>query len=594
MRKGPAPALVFVTAVAAASVAIGCSERTPAPPSPTPPKEEPARHELPRDAKARLDVLMRDNLDAELAESPVTATWLGAHGHDDAIDDVRLDAQVRTVQRLRALLDRVRAIDDRELDPARAVDRWLLERRTENALYDLTELRPLERNPVVYVELASGAIGELLTEDTLTPDRLRALTERLWQIRRLLDEARRNLRGPTAELAVRKAIELGSAAKGFLAETLPKAVQPADVKSAENFRAADGDATRALDDFVGWLSRDLLPRAHGDFALGRERLLEKLKLAEGLEGVTPEQLVALGERELKEARRRYDEAARQVAAGRAGADPLKIVEEDHAKPDELMIAAQANAEAVTDFVRAQKWATLPEPARPKVLDLPPALWGFAQLSVAGPLEPKPRDGYLYVDPVDKAWPEKRKQEHLRAFNRPTMVMAFLHDLPGQYVLNERNRRAPTTMLKLALAPTLVEGWPGYAERALLDAGFAPGDARVRLVVERAAMLRAARLVAAVRLHALGAKLDDVAKLLADEAYCDDYQARREAERAALDPWVLYDALGRVEIEKLRDDWRAAHDDASLGAFHDALLAHGTPPVTLLRKLLLPGDKRSPL
>jgi uncharacterized protein (DUF885 family) len=580
-------------AAAVTGAFAGCADRS-APPPVTTGRGGSVRRELPRDARARLDVLEHDDLDAWVQESPITATWLGARGHDDAVDDVRLDAQARTVARLKTLLDRVRAIDAGELDAPRALDRLLLERRTENALYDLTELRPLERNPVVYLDLASSAVEELLTEDSVTPDRARALTARLWKIRPLLDEARRNLRGPVAELAVRRAVDLALAAKGFIAETLPKAVQLADAKLADDFRAAGGDASRALDDFAGWLQRDLGPRAHGDFALGRERFLEKLRLVEGLEGVTPEQLVALGERELKDARKRYDEAARQVIAGRAGADPSKIIEEDHAKPDELLIQAQSTAEAITDFVRGEKLVTLPEPERPKVLDLPPALWGFAQLSVSGPLEPKPRDGYLYIDPVDKSWPDRRKQEHLRTLNRPAMVMALIHELPGQYVLAERNRHAPTTVQKVALAPAFVEGWAGYAERMLLDAGFGAGDPRVRLVVERALMLRAARLVASVRLHALGAKLDDVVKLFSDEAYADDYQARREAERAALDPWVLYDALGRIEIEKLRDDWRAAHPDATLGAFHDALLGHGTPPVTVLRKILLPESKRPPL
>jgi uncharacterized protein (DUF885 family) len=113
-------------------------------------------------------------------------------------------------------------------------------------------------------------------------------------------------------------------------------------------------------------------------------------------------------------------------------------------------------------------------------------------------------------------------------------------------------------------------------------------------VARATMLRAARLVAAVRLHALGAKLDDVQKVFTDEAGLDDYQARREVERAATDPLVLGDALGRVVIDKLRDDWRAAHPGASLGAFHDAFLRHGTPPPALLRRLLLPADTASAL
>jgi uncharacterized protein (DUF885 family) len=174
------------------------------------------------------------------------------------------------------------------------------------------------------------------------------------------------------------------------------------------------------------------------------------------------------------------------------------------------------------------------------------------------------------------------------------VRTIVHEALGHYLQAELDRRAPTTMQKIALSPLFVEGWAGYVEEMMLSEGFLPGDARLRLAVARATLLRAARLVASVRLHALGAKIDDAVKVFTDEAGLDDYTARREAERAALDPMVLADALGRIAIGKLRDDWRAAHDGAALGAFHDALLRHGTPPPILLRRVMLPGDTASPL
>jgi uncharacterized protein (DUF885 family) len=546
--------------------------------------------ELPKDAKARLDLMVKEDLEAELAYSPTLATWLGAHAWDDRLDDVRQDAQAREVARLKTLRDRVRAIEPKELDPNRRIDRELLIHRCENALFELTDARPLERNPVTYIDLVQSSIDELIKDEaTPLPDRLRAITARLWKVRPLTDEARRNLRAQAVpELFVRRAVELGGQARSFLGETLPRVVQVADAKAMDDFRQANGDATRALDDFVGWLQHDLLPRARGDYAMGAGRLMEKLWVAEQVEGRTPDQLASLAEKELKDARKRYDDAARQLSGGKAGVDVMKLVEDDHGKPDELVGAAQAQVEAMIGFVQTDKLVPLPTDGqeRPKVLEMPPAGWGFAQLIGTAPLE-RSRPAMLYIDPVDKAWPEKRKQEHLRAFNRPIMVATLLHDVIGHFVASERDRRAPTTMQKIALAGSFVEGWPNYTERMLVDAGFGGGDPRVRLVLERSVMVRTARMLAVVRLHALGAKLDDVVKLFTDEVGLDDYVARREAERAAIDPMVIMDALGRIEIERLRDDWRAAHEGATLGQFHEALLAHGSPPVLALRKVLLP-------
>src|SRR3954463_14533949 len=71
---------------------------------------------MPKDAKSRLDLLVSENLEAELAYSPTLASWLGAHGYDDRIDDVRLDAQAREAGRLTQLVDRLQAIDPAQLD----------------------------------------------------------------------------------------------------------------------------------------------------------------------------------------------------------------------------------------------------------------------------------------------------------------------------------------------------------------------------------------------------------------------------------------------------------------------------------------------
>lgn len=549
----------------------------------------------PSSPNAEVEALVQQNLDAELQEHPIEATWLGVHTFDDRVDDVRAEALARQVTRLRRLVSTLRALDVKALDAKHAFDRQLLLHRADSELYRLTELQPLLHSPLAYCALAQAALFELVSDDFLPPlERLRAINGRLWKLRPLFDEARRNLRGNVPELAVRRAIDSVQAEKGFLTDALPMAMEGVpDPKLIEELRAASADAGHALEDFAAWLQKDLLPRARGNFALGRERLMELLRRQEGVD-VTPELLVSLGERELAAARRRYTDAARALGAGRPGVDLNKLIEEEHPKAEELLSTAQALTEAAVEFTRAQHLLSPPESERPKVIEMPPALWGFVQLSMPGPLEPHARPAYLYVDPVDKGWREKRKQEHLRVLNHAMLVRTILHEALGHYLQGELDRQAPTLMQKISLSPLALEGWADYVEQMAVAEGFAPGDERLRLVVAREGMVRAARLVAAVRLHALGAKLDEVTRLFSDQAGLDDYAARREAERAALDPMVLSAALGRIAILKLRDDWRAVHVGAGLDAFHDALLRHGTASPIFLRRVLLPGSNTSPL
>ena len=76
----------------------------------------------------------------------------------------------------------------------------------------------------------------------------------------------------------------------------------------------------------------------------------------------------------------------------------------------------------------------------------------------------------------------------------------------------------------------------------------------------------------------------------DEAFLEEGNARREAERGTFDPsYILYTA-GKLMILKLREDYKAqAGAKYSLRAFHDQLLGNGTVPIWLHRALLL-GDQ----
>jgi hypothetical protein len=66
-------------------------------------------------------------------------------------------------------------------------------------------------------------------------------------------------------------------------------------------------------------------------------------------------------------------------------------------------------------------------------------------------------------------------------------------------------------------------------------------------------------------------------------------AHKEALRGTQDATYGYYTLGKLEILKLRADMqKKLGAEFTLEKFHDAYLAHGDPPIPLLRPLLL-GD-----
>jgi len=53
---------------------------------------------------------------------------------------------------------------EQELSAQARLDRRLLQQRTEAALHELSELRPLERSPVFYVDIAQAGIDSLIAD----------------------------------------------------------------------------------------------------------------------------------------------------------------------------------------------------------------------------------------------------------------------------------------------------------------------------------------------------------------------------------------------------------------------------------------------
>jgi uncharacterized protein (DUF885 family) len=82
-------------------------------------------------------------------------------------------------------------------------------------------------------------------------------------------------------------------------------------------------------------------------------------------------------------------------------------------------------------------------------------------------------------------------------------------------------------------------------------------------------------------------VEDATELFMDKVFMGRKPAEAEAKRGTYDPGYLNYALGKLMIEKLREDYKGEKgDDYSLQEFHDTLLSFGAPPIPILRKYML--------
>jgi uncharacterized protein (DUF885 family) len=128
-----------------------------------------------------------------------------------------------------------------------------------------------------------------------------------------------------------------------------------------------------------------------------------------------------------------------------------------------------------------------------------------------------------------------------------------------------------------------------------DEGYGNGDPRIRLAQLSEALLRDCRYVVGIKLHTQGMTVEEGAKVFEKEGFQEPSNAYEESRRGAYNPTYLYYTLGKLMIYKLREDYRRAKGDGfRLETFHNDFVRQGGIPIKLIRRILLPGDKRPTL
>jgi uncharacterized protein (DUF885 family) len=112
-------------------------------------------------------------------------------------------------------------------------------------------------------------------------------------------------------------------------------------------------------------------------------------------------------------------------------------------------------------------------------------------------------------------------------------------------------------------------------------------AKYRLAQLDEALLRLCRLCVSIKMHCQGMTVDEGTRFFQENCYYEAKPARQEAIRGAYDPEYLYYTVGKMQILKLREDYRLQEGSRfSLQRFHDEMLRHGAPPIRLLREIML--------
>ena len=533
---------------------------------------------------------------------PTQGTAAGFHQYDNQLEDysrASIDKQIATLKNFQKL---AASIDVKQLSAAVRVDQWLLLNDMNARLLALENIRPWEKNPDQYSSNVTNSIFVIVARTFAPPaQRLKSVIAREKQIPAVFQAARQNLKNPPP-IYVDVAIEQIPGIISFFQKDVPEAFK--DVKDQAllaEFKASNQKVMDELKGYQQWLEKELKPNAHGDFRIGADNYSKKLLYDEDVD-IPLDRLMEIGMANLRLNQQAFKDAAAKIDPSKTPQQILAELEKDHPAPDKLLQTFRDTLGGLKDFLSQHHIVKLPSEVLPIVEETPPfqRALTFASMDTPGPFEKVAKEAFFNVTLPEPSWSTKEVEEHMAGFNRGTVISTAVHEVyPGHYTQFLWVPYAPSKVRKLLGCSSNAEGWAHYSEQMMLDEGYGrtPGVdqehdtafLKLRLGQLQDALLRNARFIVGIQMHTGKMTFDQGVEFFEKEGYQSHMNGLRETKRGTSDPTYLYYTLGKLEILKLRDDYKKKIGAGfTLEKFHNELLKQGFPPIKLIRDLMI-GD-----
>ena len=525
--------------------------------------------------------------------NPTAATEAGFHQYDDKLEDFSrntIEAEVAELSKLQAEFDE---FPKAELTEEAAGDFAFLDSTIKAQLLELQNIQSWKKNPDFYPESVSESIFLVMRRNFAPPDeRLRSVIARERQIPPALEEARRNLANPPRVYTEVALQELPDTIE-FFRHDVPAAF--ADVKDSKllvDLTSSNRATVVALAGYQTYLRKTLLPASHGDFRIGAENYQKKL-LYEEMVDIPLDRLLEIGYADLRQNQQRFKQVAAQIDPKRSPQEVLATLEKDHAAPDQLLQSIRDLLSNLQQFIAQKRIVTIPSQVLPIVEETPAFMRALttASMDTPGAYESKATEAMFNVTTPEPDWKPEQTEKWMEGFSRGTITSVAIHEAyPGHYVQFLWVQHAPSKTRKLLYSNSNAEGWAHYCEQMMFDEGYGGRSPQLLIGQLQDALLRDARFIAGIKMHTGQMTIDQAKQFFVDEGYQVPPIAEVEAKRGTSDPTYLVYTLGKLQIMKLREDYKKMKgDNFSLLEFHDRFLQQGAVPLKIIRKAMLGND-----
>jgi uncharacterized protein (DUF885 family) len=400
------------------------------------------------------------------------------------------------------------------------------------------------------------------------------------------------------EVHIETALSQFAGTRRLIAGQLGELARRADGPGRELSRVVPA-ALEAIAGHTRWLEQRLADGRHDGFRdprIGAELFASKLRLVLDTE-LTAEQVLSRAEADLARVSEEIEAAAAAfTGAGADGQGPVRQALGALATdaPDDTTILGLVRAAFSTQraFVAAHDLVTVfGDPL--EVIEMPEIDRGvaIAYCDPPGPLEPVPLPTFIAVSPTPEGWTPERVRSFYREYNRHLVHNLMIHEaMPGHALQLEHSRRfsGSTPLRGVLRSGPFVEGWAVYTEQLMGSRGY-PGEGDPAAVGLQRLKMQLRSIINAImdaRVHGSGMTQAQAMAMMTGQGYQEDGEATAKWRRVLLTSAQLSTYyVGFTEVSGLADDLRRAHPGWRDRQLHDAMLAHGSPPVRHLRTLL---------
>ena len=594
-----------VLIAAVVTVLLACSEATPPTPLSEQGQDEKSLAVQASDDQAVPFGQFTDQLiERMLAFNPEWAVYQGRYEWADQVTIPDSAQRASALAMIDQALTELQRYQDVDLSPAERADYALLENRLQAQRWYQEDLKTWQWNPANYN--VAGIINLILNTDFAPLDeRIELVRSRLLQVPAYYRAAKSNIERPTLE-HVELALVRNRGALSSLGKPLEARIADAGLSESESgqFMSILMPAREAIEGWIEFLESVQQELSNTDSA-------RSFRLGDDLY----EQKFSYDIQAGFSARELYERALEEKARLLTDMDDITVVLwpeyfPDQVLPEESLVRISVLIDHLSDrhssleefipeirrqipdlaaFVRENQLLEQ-DPDKPLVVrEMPEYMRGggaIASVSAPGPFNPD-ADTFYNVTPLE-TYGEAQAASYLREYNHWILQILNIHEaIPGHYTQLLHANRSPSLVKSLFGNGAMIEGWAVYAERMMLEAGWADDEPEMWLMYGKWALRVVHNAILDYAVHVEGMERDEAIRLLREEAFQEASEATQKWRRLTLSQVQLTSYFsGYAEIYDFRERQKdELGDDFDLQAFHNQFLSYGSAPVSVIVELM---------